>query len=231
MEKKMTDKSKLESPNILARIAAVLFLFVVVMGITIELVSLGDILIPADANATINNLVTSETAFRAAIFGYLVRQIILILLVLTIYKLFKPVDKTAAGVMLVFALLSSGISMLNELNYFAAVHLVTNTATFSALGAGAEQDLVIFFIDLHQFGTMIPAILSLWISLLGYLAIKSGFVPKILGIGLMISGVAWVALALPLVFPDFDPTMFGLVAILGEAIFYLWLLIRGVKTA
>ena len=169
--------------------------------------------------------------FRTTVFGYLIRQVFLALLALVAYKLFKPVDENAAGVMIVFALLSTAISMLNELNYFAALQLAVGADTFTTLGAGQVQDLVMFFLKMRDYGTYIPGVFSLWITLLGYLAFKSRFVPRFFGIWLMIGGIAYVTQAvLFYVLPNFDATMIGLFAFVGEALFYLWLLIRGVKT-
>lgn len=227
----MKDLKTIESPDVLARIAGVLFLIVVAMGIALELVFLADILVPGDAAATVKNLIASEVSFRATVFGYLVRQVFLALLALVVYKLFKSIDENAAGLMIVFALLNVAITMLNELNYFAALQLAVDAGAYTALGAGQVQDLVMFFLKLHEYGASIPSIFSLWIALLGYLAYKSRFVPRIFGIWMMIGGIAWTTLAIPLVSPTFDATNFGLFAFAGEVVFYLWLLIRGVKTA
>jgi hypothetical protein len=227
----MNGKSNiLESSNHLARIAAVLFLIVIAMGISIELFVLPDILVPGDSAATVNNLIASEALFRTAVFGYLVRQMFLALLALIVYKLFKPADKNVAGLMIVFALLSTAINMLNELNYFAALQLAVGADTFTALGAGQVQDLVALFLRMHEYGANIPGILSLWITLLGYLAFKSRYVPRLLGIWMMIGGVAYATQAITLLSPSFNATTLGLFAFAGEVVFYLWLLIRGVKT-
>lgn len=227
----MADKKIIESPNTLARIAAVLFLIVVTMGITLELFVLPDILVPGDAAATVNNLIASEALFRTTVFGYLIRQVFLALLALVVYKLLKPVDKNAAGLMIIFALLSTPINMLNELNYFAALQLAVGADGLTAFGAGQQQALVMFFLKMREYGTYIPGIFSLWITLLGYLAFKSRFVPRILGIWMMIGGIAYVTQAILFyVSPNFDAMIFGLFAFAGEFLFYLWLLSRGVKT-
>jgi hypothetical protein len=90
--------------------------------------------------------------------------------------------------------------------------------------------LVMFFLDLRKYGTFIPQVLSLWVLLLGYLVFKSGFLPRILGIFLMIGGLCYTVQAvLFFLFPNFDSMIFGLFAFIGESLFYLWLLIRGVK--
>jgi hypothetical protein len=230
MENQMAYKGTWASPNTLARIAAVLFLIIFAMGITVELFLLGDILVPGDAAATVTSLVASEALFRATVFGYLIRQVFLALLALVTYKLFKSVDGNAAGLMITFALLGSAISMVNELNYFAALQLAVGADTFAALGAAQVPDLVAFFLKMHDYGAAIASTFSLWIALLGYLALKSRFFPRAIGLLMMIGGIVWTTLAIPLVSPSFDPTYFGLFAFASEVVFYLWLLIRGVKT-
>ena len=87
----------------------------------------------------------------------------------------------------------------------------------------------VFYLKMHEYGAYIPGVFSLWIALLGYLALKSRFVPKIVGILMIIAGFAWVTQVVPLVSPGFDVTAFGVIGIAGEAVFYLWLLIRGVN--
>jgi hypothetical protein len=68
------------------------------------------------------------------------------------------------------------------------------------------------------------------VLLLGYLVFKSGFLPRILGILLIIGGLCYTVQAvLFFLFPNFDAMILGLFAFIGESLFYLWLLIRGVK--
>ena len=87
-----------------------------------------------------------------------------------------------------------------------------------------------FFLDLRKYGTSIAQVLSFWVILLGYLVFKSGFLPRILGILLMLGGLCYTVLAvLFFLIPNFDATIFGLFAFIGEVLFYLWLLIKGVN--
>jgi hypothetical protein len=88
----------------------------------------------------------------------------------------------------------------------------------------------LFFLDLRKYGTFIPQFFSFWVLLLGYLVFKSGFLPRILGILLMLGGLCYtVSAVLFLLFPNFDTMILGLFAFIEEAVFYLWLLIKGVK--
>lgn len=132
--------------------------------------------------------------------------------------------------MVIFALVSVPISMLNELNHFAALLLSSGADYLKEFGADQLQALVMFFLDLHKYGTFIPQVFSFWVLLLGYLVFKSGFLPRILGILLMLGGLCYTVQAvLFFLFPNFDAMIFGLFAFIGELLFYLWLLIMGVK--
>jgi hypothetical protein len=188
------------------------------------------IIVPGDAATTVNNIMASESLFRLSIVSDLIRQMLLLLLPLILYKLFKPVNKTIASLMVIFSLVSVPISMLNELNHFAALLLSSVADYLRAFETDQLHALVMFFLDLRKYGTSIPQVFSLWVVLLGYLVFKSGFLPRILGILLIIGGLCYTVQAvLFFLFPNFDAMILGLFAFIGELLFYLWLLIKGVK--
>ena len=226
----MTDKEIMESPKTLARIAAVLFLIIFIQGISAELFVRQNIFVPGDATTTVSNIIASESLFRVSIVSDLIRQMFLVLLALVLYRLLKSVNKNVAGLMVIFVLISVPITMLNELNYFAALLLSTGADHLTASGADQLQTLVMFFIKLAEYGSYISGVFSLWILLLGYLVFKSGFVPRFFGIWLMIGGVCYpLQAALFYLYPNLDAIILGLFAFAGELLFYLWLLIKGVK--
>jgi len=189
-----------------------------------------DMIVPGDAVATIRNITDSESLFRLSIVSDLLRQAFLLLLPLILYQLLKPVDKTIASLMVIFALVCVPVSLLNELNHFAVLLLSSGAGYLTAFKTYQLNDLVKFFLDMRLYGTYIPQLFSFWLLLLGYLVFKSGFLPRILGILLMIVGLCYTILAvLFFLFPNFDATIFGLLAFIGESLFYLWLLIKGVN--
>jgi hypothetical protein len=188
------------------------------------------IIVPGDAAITVNHMVASESLFRLSIVSDLLRQMFMVLLLLLLYKLLKPVNKNIASLMVIFALVCVPISMLNELNHFAALLLSSGAGYLTAFKADQLNTLVMFFLELRKYGTFIPQVLSFWVLLLGYLVFKSGFLPRILGILLMLGGLCYTVQAVVFfLFPNFDLMIFGLFAFIGELLFYLWLLIKGVK--
>ncbi|MFL7893630.1 MAG: DUF4386 domain-containing protein [Anaerolineales bacterium] len=226
----MTSKGNTNSPQTTARTAAILFLIIFCLGISTELFIRPDIIMPGDAAATVTNIRASESLFRLSLVSDLIRQIFMVLLVLVLYKLLKPVNKNIALVMVIFALVSVPLVMLNELNHFAALLLTRGTDYLTAFKADQFHAQVMFFLNLQEYGTFIPQIFSFWVLLLGYLVFKSGFLPRILGILLMIGGLCYpIQAILFFLFPNFDAMILGLFAFIGELAFYLWLLIKGVN--
>jgi hypothetical protein len=187
-------------------------------------------LVPGDAAATVRNIAASEALFRLSLVSDLIRQVLLMLLPLVLYKLLKPVSKNMASLMVIFALVGVSISMLNEINHFAVLLLSSGAGYLTALKADQLNALVKFFLELRKYGTYIPQVLSFWVLLLGYLVFKSGFLPRILGILLMLGGLCYTSSAvLFFLFPNLDAMLLGLFAFIGETLFYLWLLIKGVN--
>ena len=221
---------KMNSPKKTARLAACIFLGIFFLGMSTELFIRPGLLVPGDTAATVKNIAASESFFRLSLVSDLVRQVLLMALPLVLYKLLKPVNKTIAALMVIFALVGVPISMLNELNHFAVLLLSSGASYTAAFKADQLNALVMFFLELRKYGTYIPQVLSFWVLLLGYLVFKSGFLPRILGILLMLGGLCYtVSAILFFLFPNFDTMILGLFAFIGEALFYLWLLIKGVK--
>jgi hypothetical protein len=229
-EKALEEKMTTISPKKTARSAACVFIGIFILGITTELFIRPGMLVPGDAAATVNNLAASEVLFRLSLVSDLIRQALLMILPLILYKILHPVNKDIARLMVIFALVCVPISLLNELNHFAVLLLSSNAGYLPAFKADQLNSLVTLFLELRKYGTYIPQVLSVWIILLGYLVFKSGFLPRILGILLMFAGSCYtVSAVLFFLFPNFDAVVLGLCAFIAESLFYLWLLIKGVN--
>ncbi len=177
------------------------------------------LIVPGDATATANNIMVNELLFRMGIAGSLITQIIQIVVVLVLYKLFKPVNKNHAVLMIVFALVGVPIAMLNELNKIAAL-LLLNSA-----------DQVMLFLDLNEQGIFIAGIFwGLWLLPLGYLVYKSGYFPWILGVLVIIAGFGYLLDSFThFILPDaiFIPVLTLLT--FGEMLFMVWVVLKGAK--
>jgi hypothetical protein len=185
------------------------------------------LLVSGDAAATSRNIVASEWLFRAGTVSHLISQIIFIFLVLALQRLLKPVNKNHAMLMVVLALLAVPIAFLSDLNHLAALRLLTN-ADDGAFTAGQLQAQAMLFLDMRQNGILLALVFwGLWLLPLGVLVFKSGFLPRVLGVLLIIAGTGYVidsgSQLLSLQLATISQFTF-----VGEVLLTLWLLIRGV---
>ncbi len=225
----MTNRIAETSPLMVARVAGVLYLLLAVFG-AFGILYIPSLVVSGDAAATVNNIRASESLFRFAFVSGLIGQTIFILLVLVLYALLKPVNKNHALLMVIFALVSIPITMLNQLNQFAALALLSGADYLTVFTAGQLQALVLLFLDLSERGVFIVQIFwGLWLLPLGYLVFKSGFLPRILGVLLIIGCFGYlIDFFTFFLLPSFDVTVSEFTG-LGELLMLLWLLIKGVN--
>src|SRR4030042_2639019 len=100
----MTTKESINSPQKTARVAAFVFLLIFFLGMSAELFIRPGMIVPGDAAATVRNIAASQALFRLSLVSELVRQALLMLLPLILYKLLKQVDNTISSLMVIFAL-------------------------------------------------------------------------------------------------------------------------------
>jgi hypothetical protein len=99
---------------------------------------------------------------------------------------------------------------------------------------GQRQDLAMLFFKINDYATIsLEMYWGLWLFPFGQLVYKSGFIPRILGIFLILNGIAYIIhFFTHLLLPDYQALVFQFatpVWTLGEISIMLWLLIKGVK--
>ena len=214
--------------NKTARVAGFLYLLLLPLGI-FGLLLPSSLILPGDAARTADNIMASESLFRLGIMSALATQLLNIFVVLALYKLLNRVDKNQATLMVLFSLLGVPIAMLSELNKFAVLLILNGTHYLTVFTADQVQALVSLFLDLHKYGINIAGIFwGLWLFPMGYLVFKSGFVPRILGVLLMIGCFGYLIDSVTfLLFPNLNITI-SQFTFIGEILLPLWLLIKGI---
>jgi hypothetical protein len=218
-----------KNPNKTARIAGLLYIPPWILSL-VAIFLRQDLIVPEDAGATANNISTSKSVFTLSIFMDLTVQVVFIFLVLMLYKLLKSVNKKQAVIMVVLFLVSVPIAMLNAVNHFAALLLSNGPQFLNAFPVEQTQALVPFFLELNEYGIYIAYIFwGLWLFPLGYLVYKSGFLPKIMGIYLMISCFGYLFDCVTFFFfPNFGVSL-NMFTGWAELVLCVWLLIKGVN--
>ena len=225
----MTTKEKM-NPNKTARIAGFLYLLLMLFGAFGLLYAPNALVVQGDAVVTANNIMANEFLFRLRIVSTLISQVVNIFLVIFLYKLLKPVNKNYAALMVIFILVAVPIAMLSVLNKVAVLLLLSGAGYLAVFATNQLQALVPVFLDLHEYGMSIAGIFwGLWLFPMGYLVFKSNYIPKIIGVLLIIGGMGYlVDFVTFFVFPTFGVVL-SEYAFLGEVLMVFWLLIKGVN--
>jgi hypothetical protein len=223
-----------ESQRKAARVAAVLYLLMAISAPFALIYVPSKLIVPGDATATADRFLASEFLLRLGIGAELFHQAVAIFLVLALYRLFKVVnEKHAVQMVILGALVSVPIVFLNVLNEIAALVLVSGADFLSVLGKPQRDALAYLFVRLHEQGLIVASIFwGLWLFPLGMLVIRSGFIPRVLGVLMMVAGIAYLANSgTSLVLPQYADIVgqFAGVLYFGELPFIFWLLVWGVK--
>ena len=186
-----------------------------------------------DVAATARNIGASEWLFRIGFVNYLLTAVFFLLAAWALYVLLKPVNEDLA---LLFVLLNLGgvaIWCISPLCEFAALLLLSGADYLKVFEADQLQALAMLFLNLYQTSFMIAQIvLNLWLFPLGYLVFKSGFLPRVLGVLLIIDGFAMLIWFFQFfLLPGYEviSTVCLAASFIAEGLLCLWLLIKGVK--
>lgn len=215
-----------------ARIAGILYLLANLPAPFALLYVPRMLVVPGDASATASHVRGSVALLRMGMAGELINCIVLIFAVLAFYRLFKAVNESQARAMLILILLSVPISLINLLTEVAASILASGPGFLSAFDSPQLDSLVFLSLRLHSYGIAIAGIfLGLWLFPFGLLAMRSGFIPRWIGLFMLLAGVPYVVTTLTtLVMPQFSyvARLLGIL-MFGELPMLLWLLIWGAK--
>jgi hypothetical protein len=223
----------MDSIKRIARTTGFLYLIIAVANFFVFFFIVPSVSVPGNATATANNILASESLYRAGIASYLVVFLSDIAVAVLLYVLLKPVSRTLALIMMVARLAQTAIHGMNLLNYVFPLLLLNSADSLTVFEPGQLHALALLFSDAHNLGVLISeAFFGLSTVLLGYLVFKSGFFPRILGVLLVIAALGYFVDSFGiLLFPDYAGIIAQVVPaalIIGELSFTFWLLVKGV---
>lgn len=215
------------------RFAGLLYVVASLIAVFALLYVPGKLIVHGNATATADNITASETLFRLGVTGDLIGQALFIWVALALYDLLRGVNQRQALLMLILILAAVPIAFLNELNAIAALKLARG-AGFLAMWDKPQRDaLAMLFLNMRGGGFDIAGIFwGLWLFPLGLLVYRSGFLPRILGVLLVLGGFYFLVNSLAsLLLPQYEAAVSRWTSPLqfGEVVFMLWLLIMGAK--
>jgi len=218
-----------------ARMAGLLYLLMAVTSAFGLLYVPSKIIVAGNAVRTANNILASESLFRLGIISSLIGQISFIFLVLALYNLFKRTNETHARLMVALVLAAVPIMFVNTLIQLGSFIVLGGADYLKAFGPDQLNALMMVFLNLSNYGIYVVQIFwGLWLFPFGLLVSKSGFIPRVLGVLLIISCFSLLVDSFAfLLIPSGHDIVSKFTAApmaIGEFSIILWLLIKGVKS-
>jgi len=218
-----------------ARIAGLWYLAMAVSGPIGLLYAPSKIFVEGDAAMTAANLEAHQLVLRLGVLSGLVCQVSFVFLALALRRLFQGVNGTHGRLMVAFVIASVPISIGNEVFSLAALELTSGADYLRALAPEQRDAWALFLLRTHQTGISIVELFwGLWLFPFAALVIRSGFIPKVFGVLLAISGFAYVVECLAVLFAPqhrgFVSNLLTLPLAAGELSTLVWLLVKGVRT-
>jgi hypothetical protein len=215
-----------------ARRAGALYFLFLIVGL-VDMYGFSGLMVPGDAAATARNITAAELTYRVGVLTDFVTLLIFIVLVVSLYNLLKGVHKWHAMLMVLLVSVGVAIGLANLLNKIAPLILLSGADYLSVFTKPQLDALALGLVSLNSDGNAVAAVFwGLWLLPFGVLVIKSGFLPRVLGILLIVAGVGYVASSVTsIVLPAYSHVVSQVTMplLFGEFPIIFWLLIKGAK--
>lgn len=217
------------SPRARARLAGVFQALEAFTSAGGQVLILGRLVVSGNAAATAANLLTHARLFWLGSALSLLAVPCHLAWALLLHDLLAPVQRTLSRFALLVIAVGCAVQAVTGLLYAAPMLVLANPGPFAALTPAQQQALAYAFVRLngHAFATYL-AFFGMWCALIGVLIARSRFLPRVLGVLMVLDGLGWMLY----LHPPLAYQMFGIIATvsaLAEIPLLLWLLVVGVN--
>ncbi len=188
-----------------ARTAGALYLVYVIVQIVADVIGRSGTIVYGDAATTAANIAASAGLFKVGFVIDLIAAVLFLLTAWALYRLLKPVNPDVALLFLLLNLTGVAIQCASDIFLISSSLVLSGVDFLKPYAADQLQALAMAFLYLYHNGYEIAQFFyGSWLLPLGYLIYKSGFLPKALGILVMVHCCTWSATALQFfLFPGF----------------------------
>ncbi len=216
-----------------ARLAGLLYLLIIISSLYGHLYVPFRLFVKDDAVATAQNILNNELLFRTCVVAGLVEAQAILFLALSLYRLFREVSSHHSRIMLTLAAIQVPIAFVLAIFKLSALMLLKDEAGI-ADSATQSAGMAMLFLQITRMGSVVSGVLAgLWILPLGLLVIQSRFIPRIIGMSLLIAGSGYIIAGLVSILAPDDAILAQVLAFisfgLAEIPMMLWLLMMGVR--
>lgn len=222
-------------PDATGRRAGALYVIVIVTGIFSLVYVPAELHLTGSAGEVAESIASIQLLYRLGILSWLINSVAFLLLPFAFYRLFHAVHRHAGILMVTFALLSIPISLIACGYELDVLSLLGGKPPLQAISVENRNAMLVQSLSSYDNGMFVAQLFwGLWLLPLGYLVVKSGMVPRVFGILLMLGCVGYLVEEVgALLYPGFGSTVLAQVVNLpsaaGEIGLCFWLLLRGVR--
>ena len=222
------------SPSAEARVAGIFYAITIVTAIFAEVAVRGNLVDLNDAAATARNILGAESLYRLGFAADLAAGASYLVVTLLLYDLLRPVGPRVALLSVFFSIVGVAVGAVNGLAHLAPLLVLKGAPYLASLGTPQLNALALLSLKLHVIGANIGlAFFGVYCILVGYLIFRSTFLPRVIGVLMVLAGCALLTHALAMTLaPAFasmaSPYLLGIDGI-GEIALTLWLLAMGVN--
>jgi hypothetical protein len=217
------------SPRAKGHIAGASYLAIFVAGELYILLIPTNGLLNNNAAATVAYIVSHQAAFWAGYFFFLLSAAFRLILMLLFYELFKPVSRRLALLAVYFNSVATTLQAVMAIALVVPLVLLKGAHALTAFTPDQVHALAVAAMQLHNpIYDIALAFFGGYDLLIGYLTVKSTFLPRLIGVLMMITGLGWLTFVMPPLAAQLAPVNVDAGA-LGEVAMILWLLVKGVN--
>jgi len=226
----MTQQIAAASPRLKARIAGVFYLLTILTRMFVEIFVRNRLVVPDDAAATATNILVHEPLWRWGFAADIIAFASYIALTALLYELFKPVNRSLSLVAAFISLVACVVQAISSLFHLAPLVLLRGAPYLSVFTVEQLQALALVFLRLratayHNIGLVF---FGLYLLLAGILILRSTFLPRILGVLMVLAGLSYVLFLSPPLARSLQPYILVFPGV-GQIALTLWLLVMGVN--
>lgn len=230
----MADRSIENSPQMYARLAGVLYLTVIALGMFAEGYVVNTMTVSGDMTASALNIIAAPALWNLGAFANLMLVVCALPLSWFLYLLLRPAGKDLIWLAMFFNLVSLAIETISKLSMILVMPVLTHPGYANAFQAEQVHALANMALKVHSVAFNVALIFFGFTCLVyGHLIFKSGYFPKLLGVLMQIAGASYLLACFSILFA---PTLSGwinpailVLPLIGESSFCIWLLIKGVN--
>lgn len=218
-----------------AQISGLIYLVVVITGIFSLMYVPSKLIVWGNAVDTFNNIIANQQLFRLGLLSYIICYVFFLFLPLALYRLLESINQNYAIVMVASAVVSVPMALINIQNQYNVLSLISDESYLKVFENDYIQAQVLLYLNHYDNGHLITSVFfGLWLFPFGYLVYKSGMLPKILGIFLMLGCFSYVINFIGnTLFANYSSlgiaSYIQIPATIGEIGICLWLLIVGTR--